>query len=214
MNVDRAVFLALAASLSAVACASSDDGSSDSAAPEVIAGHVEGAGKSCWDPTTESVTGTSHDFYMNEIGFDPVNDFPSAEGLCMKLAAPTGFGTPGTTDFESKADLFEKCSAFAKIYAPFTTYNAFLQMKKEIVGKTSSTTDGFNKLYAIDRADTGDKVVCITPAAKQLCLGVSDPGCQILASQLKQENHQKFIECMGEGFSAFSCAEGAAKLIR
>lgn len=197
MNVDRSLFLAFAASLSAAAavgCSSEDTTASD--APE-----MNEINDYCWAPATESASGPGQRWYVEQLGFDAANDYPSAEGFCMSFVWPNGF-----TSGPSEMSLWDKCQGYGRNYVPMTTYSAFLKMKRMEPGL--DTFAKFSALYEFDRSLAGDSVVCQTEPAGRIC-GGHDAECNRIASQLRPEALPQLEACMDQGFSAYSCIEGA-----
>ena len=57
---------------------------------------------------------------VDELGLDPVNDFPAAEGFCNSFA---------TTAEGVDTRLYGRCEAIAEYYVPWVAFNGFAAMK-------------------------------------------------------------------------------------
>lgn len=208
MNVDKALFLALATTLSTVACsaATEEDKTGDAQ------GAATGANAYCWDPAVESVGTPSTNYFSSEIGFDPVKDYPAAESFCIDLAYNVE-AAPGDVIMDGEmGSLYYKCEAYAKLYVPYTTYVAFMSLKENASAK-STPRKKWDAMYNLDR-DIEAMSVCRTDAAKATCRPTSKADCEIVAAQLKTEWQGSFFDCQANrGYTVHSCVEGVLSSI-
>lgn len=217
MNIDRTLFLAFATSLSAAACAGSTDVGEENASGDSAISMSADGNTTCWAPQTESASGTSKDWYVEQLGFDPVNDYPAAEGFCIDMVWAGGIAPIDSIRWTQQVQLIDKCYAYAKAYVPFTTYNSFYKLKEIKAAGPVEETELFGKMYELDREISTDSVVCITSTAKKLCANQTNlKECRIIASQLKDAGSTTkpngVRDCIAaKKFDAYTCTESAGQ---
>lgn len=156
-------------------------------------------------------------WYVGQIGFDPVADYPAAEGFCIDMVWAGGVAPMDSVRWTQQVQLMEKCYAYAKAYVPFTTYEAFYKLKEIREAGPVDETELYGKMYETDRQIAADSVVCITSAAKKLCANSENlKQCRIIASQLKDAGSTTkpngVRDCIAEKqFDAYSCTESAGQ---
>lgn len=223
MNIDKALFIALAASLSAaVGCSASSQDDVDAAQGAIQSGTDDFCG---WHPAAESLPGSESASQLTEdlnIGGDPAYSevmngkdyYPSAESLCVELAYNQVEAFEPEMDWRNGTDaLYAKCKTYAQLYVPFTTYSAFFTLKDASLVKESLAAKQA-KLAALDAkiADKDRTHVCTTDAAKATCAAASsavEADCESLASQLKPQFLPQLKACLQKpNATAARCVAG------
>ncbi|MBX3230986.1 MAG: hypothetical protein KIT84_36610 [Labilithrix sp.] len=210
MNIDRAAFLAITASL-AVGCAASSSGGDEAVATgddaEVISA---GGGKYCY-AADESTDGYAKEYWIGQIGFDPVNDFPAAEGFCFDAAATGKNDKDGFPEFNSY--IYRKCNAYAKTYVPHVQYTSYATLKEKIrAGMTDF--EKWDVLYALDQEIAAEDFFCQKAVDRRVCRDASDKAACLRAStQLVPAAKERLGSCM-QSWDVYTCIEGAHANLR
>lgn len=209
MNIDRAAFLAITATL-AVGCAASsgDDVASDENA--VTAPISAGGGEYCYS-ADEGTSGPAKDYWIGQIGFDPMNDFPAAEGFCFDAASTGKMDAQGFPEFDEY--VYMKCNAYAKVYVTQVAYEAYANLKKNLK-RGMAVSKKWEVLYNLDKSIAAEDFFCQTTADRILCRDAADYGACLRAStQMQDEAKENLASCM-EKWDVYTCIEGAAHELR
>lgn len=202
MKIDRAAFLAITATLAVGCAASSGDDASVSNDEAAISA---GGGKLCYS-ADESTKGSAREFWTGQIGFDPVNDFPAAEGFCFDAASTGKKDADGFPEFDS--GVYMKCNGYAKIYVPHVVYTSYANLKKNLK-KGTNVSKKWDALYNLDKEIAAEDFFCQTPADRILCRNVADkPACLRAATQMVPEAKERLSSCLDK-WDAYTCMEGA-----
>jgi hypothetical protein len=207
-NIDRTAFLAITASLSVVAAVGCASPSSDDSGTSSEAAISAGGDSLCYS-ADESTKGSAKGYWMGQIGFDPVNDFPAAEGFCFDMASD-GKKTPeGFPAFDE--GIYAKCNAYANVYVPHVVYTSYANLKKNLHQKMPIGKK-WDVLYSLDRAIAAEDFFCVDSAARLTCRSASDkPSCLRAATQMLPEAKEKLVDCI-EKFDVYTCIEGTNRL--
>jgi len=200
MKIDRAAFLAITATL-AVGCAAS---SSDDSVANDEAAISAGGNKLCYS-ADESTDGYAKKYWVGQIGFDPVNNFPAAEGFCFDAASTGKKDAHGFPEFDSF--VYEKCNAYAKIYVPHVVYTSYANLKKSLK-KGTNVGKKWDALYNLDKEIAAEDFFCQTPADRILCRSAADkPACLRASTQIIPEAKERLASCMDK-WDVYTCIEG------
>lgn len=206
MNIDRVAFLALTASL-AVGCAaqSGDDNATTSDENAITSA---GGGDLCYS-ADESTKGYAKDYWTGQIGFDPVNDFPAAEGFCFDAASNGKKDANGFPEFDSY--VYMKCNSYAKVYVPHVTYTSFETLKRTLK-KSMPIDKKWDALYALDKSIAAEDFFCVTPTDRVVCRSTADQkACLRASTQMVEGAKEQLAGCLDK-FDAYTCIEGTTEL--
>jgi hypothetical protein len=209
MKIDRAAFLAITATL-AVGCAASSGENAASDESAVTAPISAGGGQYCYG-ADEGTSGPAKDYWIGQIGFDPINDFPAAESFCFDAASTGKQDAQGFPEFDSY--VYMKCNAYAKVYVTQTAYEAYRTLKQNLK-KGMAVGKKWEVLYNLDKSIAAEDFFCQTTADRILCRNAPDNGACLRAStQMNDEAKEKLQSCM-EKWDVYTCIEGAAQDLR
>jgi hypothetical protein len=209
MKIDRAAFLAITATL-AVGCAASSGENAASDESAVTAPISAGGGQYCYG-ADEGTSGPAKDYWIGQIGFDPMNDFSAAEGFCFDAASTGKNDAQGFPEFDSY--VYMKCNAYAKVYVTQVAYEAYANLKKNLK-KGMAVSKKWEVLYDLDKSIAAEDFFCQTTADRILCRNAPDNGACLRAStQMNEDAKEKLQVCM-EKWDVYTCIEGAAHDLR
>lgn len=186
MKIDRAAFLAITAAIT-VGCSA---GSNEEASANDSAAVSANGGNLCYSADE------SHSFQSSELGFDPISNFPAAEGFCFEIAETAGKDADGFAVLNDA--MYEKCNAYAKTYVPLTATKAYLTLRAAY-NPGWSTDQKWDVFTKVDEEIQNEGFFCQSAIDRAICRDTVDPAaCLRLATQLVPAAKEKLADCLSQ----------------